>query len=87
MAQKVNVKLNVVHVDNALLGAVKEKCGLRDKGSLLGNIFPLGVEGADDEGELRPEYVQKIQTVMAREKKKGFKCRTLKDLDELFGMD
>ncbi len=80
----VNVNLSIDDYSNRVLGVVKEKYGLHDKGEALIKIAHSYGHDLVEE-EVREDVVKEmIEIHNAHIKKYGHKSMTKKELDELF---
>lgn len=81
----VNVNLKVSDYANRVLGVIKAKYGLKDKGEAL-NKFAIICGGEFVEPEVSDEYVKKMVSISEDHLKKYGKRRmTEKEMDFLFG--
>ena len=82
----VNVNLTVDDYTNRVLGVVKEKYGLRDKGEALVKIAHSYGHDLVEE-EVSEDYMKKmIERCDSHIKKYGYRKMTDKELDKLFGV-
>lgn len=83
---RVNVNLKVSDYSSRVLGVIKEKFGLRDKGQALDKFAELyGDEFVDR--EVKDEVVRDvIRSTEAHIRKHGFKAMTVEELDRLSGL-
>ena len=83
MAREVTMNVKVKDYTNRVLGVVKEKYGLRDKGDALDKFAEMyGEEFV--EPEVREEVVREIIASCDRHiKKYGFRKMSIKELDKL----
>lgn len=86
-SESIAINTKVKQYTSRVLGVVKEKYGLRDKGQAMDKIAELfGDEFVDR--EVKEEYVKKILAIHnAHLKKHPNRRMTDKELDELCGMD
>jgi len=83
MGKEVTVNLKVKDYTNRVLGVVKEKYGLRDKGDAL-DKFAAMYGGEFVEPEVREEIVREVIKSCDRHiKKYGFRSRGTKDLRKI----
>ena len=80
MGNSIAMNVKVKEYTNKVIGVVKEKYGLRDKGEALDKFAELfGDEFV--EREVKEEYVQKLMKIENEHfKKYGFRHTALKDL-------
>ncbi|HZX20589.1 MAG TPA: antitoxin [archaeon] len=85
MGKTVTMNVKVKDYTNRVLGVVKEKYGLKDKGEALDRFAEMyGDEYVDK--EVREEYVQKLLRIEKEHSKKhGNRRMSDKKLDKLFG--
>ena len=87
MSKTVTVNLKIDDYANRVLGVVKEKYGLKDKGEALNR---LAVDFGDEfvDRQVKDEVVkQSIITCEEHIKKYGFRKMTSKELEKLFTGD
>jgi len=87
MNREVTMNIKVKNYTSRVLGVVKEKYGLRDKGDALDKFAEMyGEEFV--EPEVREEVVREvIESCDKHIKKYGFRSRTTKDLRKLIEAD
>ncbi|MBI4044197.1 MAG: DUF2683 family protein [Candidatus Diapherotrites archaeon] len=83
MGKSVSMNLKVRDYTSRVLGVVKEKYGLKDKGSALDKFAELFGEEFVDE-EIREEVIKEvIESCNRHMKKYGFRSRSVEDLRKL----
>ena len=83
MGKTVTVNLKVDEYTNRVLGVVKEKYGLRDKGDALNRFAEMYGEEFVDR-EVKEEVVKEvIESCNRHIKKYGFRKMSIKELDKL----
>ncbi|QQG38631.1 MAG: DUF2683 family protein [Candidatus Woesearchaeota archaeon] len=70
------VKIN--EITNRALNIVKAKYGLKDKGKAIDFVVMKHIE--QEEPELRPEYIKKLNRL---EKEKGIRFRNIEELRKI----
>ncbi len=85
MGSTVSINAKITQYASRVLGVIKEKYGLRDKGEALDKFAQMYGEDFV-EREADEAYVKKMLTLQERHfKKYGHRKMDGKDLDELFG--
>jgi len=85
MAVSMNLKVN--EYTNRVLGVIKEKFGLKDKGEALNKFADMFGEDFVEK-EVKEEVVKEVIDSCNRHMKKyGFKKMSLKELDKLCGLE
>lgn len=83
MQDMINMNLKVKDYTSRVLGVIKEKYGLKDKGQALDRFADLYGEEYVDR-EIKDEVIREVIESCDRHiKKYGFKAMTVKELDKL----
>ena len=83
---QINLRANIDDYTNRVLGVIKEKYGLKDKGEALDKFAEMfGDEFI--EHEVKEEVITEVLEIFEEHRKKhGLRTMTLEELDELTGI-